>query len=84
MKETSEVFKPASSEEKLSKIINLQPTFSNFRDFLNSSKFIHLMQRVNEFLMHSLRSQRFSGKSLEITDVVYNLQIPSLAADSLD
>lgn len=83
LKETSEVFKPDQGEDKLSKIIHLQPTFSNFRDFLNSSRFIHMMQKINEHLMHSLRSQRYSGKVLEITDIVYNLQIPSLTADSL-
>ena len=42
-----------------------------------------MMQKINEHLMHSLRSQRYSGKALDITDVVYNLQIPSLSADSL-
>lgn len=83
LKETSEVFKPDQGEDKLSKIIHLQPTFSNFRDFLNSSRFIHMMQKINEHLMHSLRSQRYSGKVIEITDIVYNLQIPSLTADSL-
>lgn len=56
MKETSDVFKPDDCDGRLKQLIHLQPSFSTFRDFLNSPRFIHMMQRINEHLMHSLRS----------------------------
>jgi len=33
--------------------------------------------------MRSLRSQKYKNKTIEITDVVYNIQMPSLTTDNL-
>jgi len=53
--------------------MNLKPQFNTFREFLNGDDFIAMMQKINEHMMRSLRSQKYNNKTIEITDVVYNI-----------